>query len=67
LPTWGSPVRARSRAPENVNALGWLGRGRFRNRGRRSREGPYRAGWVQVTYRHWRNLDLFLRPASRSW
>ena len=40
LPTWGSPVRARSRAPENVNALGQLGRGRFLCRGCRSEEGP---------------------------
>ena len=30
LPTWGSPVRVRSRAPGFRSALGRLGRGRFR-------------------------------------
>jgi hypothetical protein len=47
LPTWGSPGRARSRAPEKRSALGWLGRGRFRSWGPFLREGPCRAVWVR--------------------
>ena len=69
LPTWGSPVRARFRAPSFRSALGQLGRGRFRFGRSRIRPEKHREVcrrlWAFPRQRSQRKRGLTLPPAWR--